>query len=230
MIQPVRVMFFGDSICVGQYVSIHRGWVTRTSSSLYELGERYAKPIVVTNASQNGRTTRQALENMAYEVQSPGADILIVQFGMNDCNYWKSDRGMPRVSKKVFWANLHEIIDRALACGVQKIFLNSNHPTGRNDEILPHTNLTYQQSNEQYNAIIRKVASERSDNVSLNEIETIFKKRTGDDKDKINELLMPEPDLLHLSEKGHDLYYESVYPRIETAVLTLLKKRYGITK
>jgi lysophospholipase L1-like esterase len=209
-------------------VSIHRGWVTRTSSRLSELGKKYGRAIVVTNASQNGRTTRQALENMAYEVQSPGADILIVQFGMNDCNFWESDRGIPRVSKKVFWANLHEIIDRALAFGVQKIFLNSNHPTGRNDEILPYTDLTYQQSNEQYNAIIRKVASERSDIVTLNEIETIFKNRIKNDQQNINEFLMPKPDLLHLSEKGHDLYFDIVYPKVEAAVITLLKEIHGI--
>ena len=222
-------MFFGDSICVGQYVSIHRGWVTRTSSRLSEFGTRYGQPVVVTNVSQNGRTTRQALENMAYEVQSPGADILIVQFGMNDCNYWESDRGIPRVSQKAFWANLHEIIDRALTFGIRKVFLNSNHPTARNEKILPHTDVTYQESNEQYNAIIRQVASECDDRVSLNEIETIFKKRIGSDSDKLMEFLLPEPDLLHLSDQGHDLYFEIVYPKVESAVLELLSEKHGPT-
>ena len=225
MIHSVKIMFFGDSICVGQYVSLHRGWVTRTSSSLAELGSEYGCHVIVTNASQNGRTTRQALENMPYEVQSQSVDILIVQFGMNDCNYWESDRGMPRVSQKAFWANLHEIIDRALAVGIQKIFLNSNHPTGRSDEILPYTDFSYQDSNEQYNAIIRKVASERDRRVSLNEIETIFKRHTGNDPNKLNDLLMPHPDLLHLSEKGHDLYFEIVYPKLKNSIINILKTK-----
>jgi lysophospholipase L1-like esterase len=161
---------------------------------------------------------------MAYEVQSSGADILIVQFGMNDCNYWESDRGLPRVSQKAFWANLHEIIDRALAFGVKEIFLNSNHPTARTEKILPYTNLTYQESNEQYNAMIRKVAMERNDQVSLNEIETTFNNRISNDQNKLNEYLMPAPDLLHLSEKGHDLYFEIVYPKIEQAVTKIVNR------
>ena len=83
----IKVYFFGDSICVGQYISIHKGWVTRTSAELEELGKKYNHQIIVSNASANGRITRQALEQMPYEIQSRHPDILIVQFGLNDCNY-----------------------------------------------------------------------------------------------------------------------------------------------
>ena len=96
----IRVFFFGDSICVGQYVAIHRGWVTRLRQHLSELGEQYGRRITVSNASANGRTTRDALDRMAYEVQSHSPTILIAQFGMNDCNYWKTDLGLPRQPKE----------------------------------------------------------------------------------------------------------------------------------
>ena len=33
----IRVFFFGDSICFGQGVSIHRGWVTRIASETDKL-------------------------------------------------------------------------------------------------------------------------------------------------------------------------------------------------
>ena len=45
-----KLIFFGDSICTGQYISIHKGWVSRLSESLY--GQ-----LVVLNSSVNGRTT-----------------------------------------------------------------------------------------------------------------------------------------------------------------------------
>jgi lysophospholipase L1-like esterase len=217
----INVLFFGDSICVGQYVSIHKGWVTRTSALLAELGKKIGRTIIVTNSSANGRTTRQALEHMPYEVQSKDVDIMIVQFGMNDCNYWQSDRGIPRVSPRAFAANLHEIIARGFHFGMEKILINSNHPTGLESDLMPHANISYQESNEQYNAIIREVAANCGPSVTLNEIETVFKKYAGGDRKRLEELLLPAPDLLHLSKKGHDLYFETVYPKVEQAVLEI---------
>src|SRR6185437_14172947 len=102
--KSVRVTFFGDSICVGQGVSIYRGWVTRLAEELDTHCNVRAK-LIVTNASVNGRTTRQALEDMPYNVQGHGVDLIVIQFGLNDCNYWLTDRGNPRVSLEAFKAN-----------------------------------------------------------------------------------------------------------------------------
>jgi lysophospholipase L1-like esterase len=159
---------------------------------------------------------------MPYEVQSKNIDIMILQFGMNDCNYWKSDQGLPRVSPRSFTANLHEIIERGLHFGVKKILLNSNHPTGRDTNAMPYANISYQESNEIYNAIIREVAANSDPRVMLNEVERAFNKYTRGDRSRLEELLLPAPDLLHLSERGHDLYLESVYPRVERAVLEVV--------
>ena len=83
-----RIFFFGDSICVGQYVSLHKGWVTQLSAAFADFGEARGHRISVTNASASGRITREALERMPYEIQSQHPDIVIIQFGMNDCNHW----------------------------------------------------------------------------------------------------------------------------------------------
>lgn len=221
--QKIKVFFFGDSICVGQHVSIHKGWVTRTSASLSELVWQDSYEVIVANASANGRTTRQALEQMPYEVQSQRPDILIVQFGMNDCNYWQTDHGVPRVSPAAFAANLEEIIMRAFNFGVKKIFLNVNHPTGLDQELLPFTSITYQQSNEQYNQIIREVAIRQDWRVQLNDIEKAFLNYTQGYHERLLDLLLPAPDLLHPSERGHDLYFDVVYPAIKTTVLELIQ-------
>jgi acyl-CoA thioesterase-1 len=218
------MLFFGDSICVGQYVSLHKGWVARISARLSEMSEKYKVQVIVGNASANGRTTRQALEQMPYEVQSQNISLLIVQFGMNDCNYWQTDRGLPRVSPDAFKANLKEILVRAFNFGTKKVFLNTNHPTGLDEEILPFTNVTYQESNEQYNQIIREVAASFDNRVILNDIESGFKEYTKGNRDRLLELLLPSPDRLHPSEMGHGLYYSVAYPSIENVVLELINK------
>src|SRR3989344_2181705 len=108
----MNIFFFGDSICSGQGVSVHKTWVTRISQNLENLEKKYKIPITVTNSSINGNTTRQALERIHYDVLSHGVDIILIQFGMNDCNYWSTDKGLPRISKQAFKSNLLEIIEK----------------------------------------------------------------------------------------------------------------------
>lgn len=219
--REIRVFFFGDSICFGQGVSIHHGWVTRISASLDQLGRTLGREVMLTNASISGNTTRMALERMPYDVQSHGPDVLIVQFGMNDCNHWETDRGNPRVSPRAFEANLQEIIQRGVTFGARRVVLNTNHPTGRTVQPMPHTSLTYQESNERYNEIIRGVARGYDGQVVLNDMEQVFRSHVERAGGELRPLLLPDPDLLHLSVAGHDLYYDAVYPSVREAVLEI---------
>lgn len=151
----MNVFFFGDSLCVGQFISPQKIWVTRIAKKLEELPG--SDKIIVTNASINGNTTRMALERMAYDVQSHGVDVILIQFGANDCNYWQTDSGYPRVSKIGLKANLIEIIDRSRIFGAKEILLNTNNPTPRISLFEP-ASISYQQSSEEFNRIIREVA------------------------------------------------------------------------
>lgn len=222
-VPDLKITFFGDSICVGQYVSLHRGWVARVSELVSRDDTARGYRTVVTNASANGRTSRLALEAMAYEVSSHSPEVLIVQFGMNDCNYWKSDRGIPRVSQKAFVANLEEIVARGVAAGCKRILLNTNHPTGRDREVLPPTNRTYESSNREYNALIREVAQRLGGQVELIDIERAFIGASSGDRSKIDDLLLP--DRLHLAEAGHDLYFSIVAPVVTRIVEELRAER-----
>ena len=206
--RSIKIYFFGDSICEGQRFPTHRGWVNQISQRLE--ADYPHKNIVVSKFAINGRTTRQALETMPYHIQSNAPDILLIQFGMNDCNYWKSDQGVPRVSAGSFRANLSEMINRARCFGVDKIIINTNHPTGLNSD-LPFTQLTYQQSNEQYNQLIRQVAIES--NVILLDMEKEFLTNMARTGNVTEDYVLP--DLLHLGEKGHQLYIQAAYPVIE---------------
>jgi lysophospholipase L1-like esterase len=53
----------------------------------------------------------------------------------------------------------------------------------------------------------------------LNDVESLFLD-TVQKGAPLAELLLP--DQLHLSEKGHDLYFKSIYPLVEQAVSELI--------
>jgi len=58
--------------------------------------------------------------------------------------------------------------------------------------------------------------------VTLCDIRNIFKKFS---RDKLCDLILPFPDLLHLSEKGHVVYAKSIFPFIENAIQEVLNQR-----
>lgn len=208
-----RLVFFGDSICVGQGVSLHKGWVTRLAAYVDDLAVRSGRSVLVVNASENGRTTRQALERMPYEVQSHGLDWIIVQFGLNDCNHWQTDGGLARVSVRAFEANLEEILERAFRFGARRAILNTNHPTTRNQAVMPGTSITYEESNRNYNRAIRAVAARLAQRVDLNDVERHIDGLIERGDVRREDVVLP--DGLHLSERGHDIYLSLLRPLVE---------------
>lgn len=213
--RELRIVFFGDSICVGQGVSIYKGWVTRIAREMEELGRELGRELLVVNASINGNTTRMALERMPYDVQSHGVDLMITQFGLNDCNHWVTDQGVPRVSRDAFIANMREIMTRGRIFGARRILLNNNHPTTREHAKLPSTEITYEDSNRAYNAALRELGQTAGPDVDFTDIEQAFLKRLARPSELSAYLLTDE---LHLSAAGHDVYFEIMAPKVRKAV------------
>ncbi len=211
-----KLFFFGDSICNGQGVAIHKGWVTRLAALLETFN---GHPVDVINSSVNGRTTRQALESMPYEIQSQQPDFVVVQFGMNDANHWQTDKGLPRVSPQAFIANLEEIVQRAFVFGARCVFVHTNHPTGRTSEPMAGTGICYEDSNRRYNQLIRERFTGLRPDIEFNDIEQHFAQALASGC-RLEDLLLP--DLLHLSEAGHSLYLECVHPAIVAALRNYL--------
>jgi lysophospholipase L1-like esterase len=218
----MRLVFFGDSICVGQYVPTHETWVSLLSARLRRVAEAQGVELSVANASVNGNTTRAALERMPQDVQKDGADLLLVQFGLNDCNYWQTDVGVPRVSPKAFAANLEEIVERGRRCGASRVLLNSNHPSGRDQDPLPGLGEPYERSNERYNEIVRSVAQQLGARVVFTDVEAAFKRHTAGCRERLLSLLLDAPDLIHLSKAGHAFYAEILGPVVERALLDVI--------
>ena len=209
----MKIIFFGDSITVGQYIPPHQTWSSRLSKQITEFGLNCEKEILVQIEAINGRTTRQALEDIPVEVQKHSPQMVMVQFGMNDCNHWLTDQGLPRVSEAGFRANLLEIIDRCFNFGAKHIFLNTNHPSARSLPLDARPAITYQQSNQRYNEIIRDVAHNFSaEQLTLIDMETVFLTNMDSKGKTAADFVLPEPDLLHLNQDGHDLYFETISP------------------
>ncbi len=214
----MKFAFFGDSICAGQGVSIHRTWAVRLSALLEDALGQGGRGLVTMNPSINGDTTRMALGRIAHDIQNHRVDAIMIQFGMNDANHWDTDLGAPRVSEAAFAANLGEIIDRARRFGAETVFLNTNHPTTRTHKAMAGGARTYQQSNERYNEIIREVAAGR-DGVILNDVEQDWRQRIDAGASRLADMLLP--DELHLSEAGHDAYLDFLSARVVSRMTSL---------
>lgn len=208
----LSIVFFGDSITEGQYVDPSLRWSDLIAAHLAKKYFNSNISIACANRGISGETSRQGLARYASDVQDLAPDILTIEFGLNDCNFWQTDKGMPRVTLDSYRANLEEMILRARAFDVEHIILSNNHKTGRNK--LLAGGLTLEQNRKIYNAVVKEVADKH--NVVFCDIEAAFDRQ--DPKTYNDEMLLPYPDLLHLSEKGHILYMDTILPKIENAI------------
>ena len=150
------------------------------------------------NAGVNRNTTRQALERIGYDVQVHVPGVVVVQFGLNDCNRWESDGGLPRVSADAFEMNLIEIVDRCRAAGAKAVIVNTNHPTRKGSP--------YDGDNSSYNDRIRRVGKARPAVVVV-DMERVFGTAVANGVPLESFLLA---DGVHISEDGHGLYVDSL--------------------
>lgn len=85
-----------------------------------------------------------------------------------------------------------------------------------------NTQLTYAESNANYNEIIRKVADENK-NIKFVDMEKAFIDYCQRDGVSLDELVLP--DQIHLSQKGHEIYLETFYPKLKEYINKLLNSK-----
>ena len=219
-IQSKSFYLFGDSICFGQLVSVNHSWAMLLATAINKLPIFEGK-VLLQNTGVNGNTTRQALERMHHDVTFYHPDYLMIQFGMNDCNYWLTDIKLPRVSPKAFVANLEEMVLRALACGTHHVFLNTNHPSLKGN--FSHVSeKTYDQSNAEYSELVRDAYRNMVQDqlpVTLIDMEAAWKMKLHENSvGSLDSLLLA--DGIHLSVSGHRLYAEVVVPLVTAFLIS----------
>jgi lysophospholipase L1-like esterase len=215
--QPITVVFMGDSITEGQYVHHSVRWTALVSSSIRkQFASTESELHFFFNRGVSGETTRQGLERFPRDVQNVRPDIMTLQFGLNDCNCWDTDLGLSRVSEAAYRANLIEMIDRARRFGAKRIILSTNHPTLRHAQLASGESL--EQRRVRYNNIVRNVAVVTG--VTLCDIEQAFSRY---DRPRLAELLLPPPDVLHLSKEGHSCYASVILRPLVAAVKDVIR-------
>ena len=210
----INLIHMGDSITFGQYLDPNLRWTTIVSNSNRKVFSSPGLEIVVRNHGISGETTRMGLERFPKDVQNCSPDILTLQYGLNDCNCWVTDKGPPRVSEAAFKANLLEMIARARVFGTREIILSTNHRTLRHDVLV--SGEVYEDANLRYSEIVRDVA--RQIDVTLCDIQLAF---DGFSDEQLGRMLLPAPDLLHLSQEGNRVYADTIYPFIRRSIESL---------
>ncbi len=210
----ITVTHLGDSITAGQRVDPGVRWTTHIQR---QLSVTFEEEVVSYNLGISGEQTRMALERFPKVVQEERPDVLTIQYGMTDCNCWLTDSGLPRVSEDAYAANLTEMVHRAQAHGTSHVILATSHPTLRL-AVMPNGE-RYEAANARYSELLQRVAGETG--VLLCDIRGAFERSEVD----LEHLLIPEPDLLHLSEQGHRLYFAAIWPFVEDAVSSVLHDR-----
>lgn len=214
------MVYMGDSITEGQYVPTELRWTDIVSDNLQRKFLPSPTNLMLVNQGISGETTRQGLERFARSVQAHQPEVMTLQFGLNDCNCWVTDRGLPRVSLGAYRENLNEMIDRARIFGAREIILSTNHPTLRRKVLLSGESL--EDGRRRYNDVVRAIASEKR--VTLCDIDAAF--GTPPD-DELETLLLAYPDHLHLSPTGHLKYAAIIQPYIEQSIDRILSEKHS---
>ena len=216
----ITIVFMGDSITFGQCVDSEFRWANSIADRLLRMYLDTAINIHLMNRGVSGETSRQGLERFPVDVQNAHPDIMTLQFGLNDCNCWLSDRGQARVSEAAFRANLIEMISRARIFGGRQIILSNNHRTVRHKMML--SGERYEDANARYSEIIREVSEETG--VTFCDIRKAFESFS---ESELEQLLIPYPDQLHLSAAGNRVYEDAIWPLIRNAVEAVIKEKLG---
>jgi lysophospholipase L1-like esterase len=216
--REIRIVYMGDSITYGQYVDSERRWTAVVDRRLREAHPEAA--IATYNRGVSGDTTVRGLLRFPEDVQAVEAVIASVHFGLNDCNCWQTDRGLPRVSPRAFEANLLEMVARLKHFGARHVVTMTSHRTLRRAPLA--SGEIYEDASTRYSEIIRLVAAEA--NIELVDVRRAF---DAFDDSTLQRLLLPEPDLLHLSEEGHEVYAELVYPFFDQALAHVTREDNG---
>jgi lysophospholipase L1-like esterase len=176
------IIGIGDSITYGQHLGPDEAWP--------QLIQGYE----VLSAGVPSDTTRLGLERFPRDVQALRPEVVVIQFGHNDCNRWDSDRGLPRVSERAYAANLDEMVARCRVFDATPLLctLTPSHRSARHAADVAT-----------YDGILRRVA--RANEVEIIDVRTVFMPDGVED-----DMPLLLDDGLHLSQMGHRFYATTV--------------------
>jgi len=197
----MHIICLGDSITHASSFAESDRWPTvlQKKLDLVKLNE-----YKVYNRGINGNTTVDGFERFPEEIIPLLPGLLIVEFGINDCNHreWNI---IPRVGLEEY---KNKLIEFHRICGnhKSKIVFIVNHPL-EDSPILQGNGQNFYENLKPYNQAVREIASEvKAPIIDLPEII-----KNGDIN--LNEFL--DEDRIHLTIKGNHSYAEMVFDRLK---------------
>jgi lysophospholipase L1-like esterase len=202
--EVIRIIGFGDSITQGN-LEVTGEWPHELQVKL----DNWKKGTYeVINKGKNGNTTSNAFDRIESDILPNLPAILIVAFGINDCNH-RAWAKVPRVSVAEYEKNIREFYRITKSKGGCCIFV-VNHilqPLEGSRFKNQGNGLSYQENLEVYNDTVRKLSSE------LNVPIIDFPKHISENAIDIQSLLIE--DGVHLSRYGYDVYTEYIFHRLK---------------
>jgi lysophospholipase L1-like esterase len=197
---PIRIIGFGDSITQGN-VEMNGAWPEELQTKLDNWN---AGTYEVINKGINGNTTANGLDRFESDIISNLPGILIVAFGINDCNH-RAWAKVPRVSIAEYEKNIREFHRITISKGGCCIFV-VNHilqPLEGSRFKNQGNEKNYQENLEEYNSTIRRLSKE------LNVPAIDFPEYIRENSIDVQSLLIE--DGVHLSRMGYNLYTEYIF-------------------
>lgn len=202
--EVIRIIAFGDSITQGN-LGVTGEWPQELQEKLDNWKKGKYKVI---NKGKNGNTTSNAFDRIESDILPNLPGILIVAFGINDCNH-RAWAKVPRVSVDEYEKNIREFHRIATSKGSFCIFV-VNHilePLEGSRFLKQGNGKTYQENLEAYNSTIHNLSQE------LNVPIIDFPKHIIENAIDIQSLLIE--DGVHLSRAGYDVYSEYIFQRLK---------------
>lgn len=159
--------------------------------------KREIKKYKFRNISKVGGTSSFVVKNFLKKIRGKKFEISILQIGLNDSYHFKSLKGKPQISKKVFKKNLINIILELKKVTLKKILVLNYHKLLKNS--LEINGKTINENLNIYNKIIEKI-SKKIRAVSFLNIAKLTSKILP------KKICRPFPDGVHLSAKGAKIY------------------------
>jgi lysophospholipase L1-like esterase len=187
--EPLKIVFFGDSVTYGYGVD-------ETKESFFARIDDVMKKGVYNNvrtfnAGVNGDNTSEAL-NRVKDVIALDPDIVIIAFGLNDCQ-------ISKITPNLFRQNLLKII-ASLSPETRIVLATSNSFMETGQSLWKDLNRTL----DVYMDVIRTLAREKG--YPLIDVNTVWKNQLRQDSRNIESMYR---DPTHPSAKGHTLIYET---------------------
>jgi acyl-CoA thioesterase-1 len=198
--ERIRIIGFGDSITQGN-MELNGAWPQELQVKL----DNWKKGTYeVINKGINGNTTSNGLDRFESDIISNLPGILIVAFGINDCNH-RAWAKVPRVSVAEYEKNIREFHRITTSKGGCCIFV-VNHilqPLEGSRFLNQGNEKTYQENLEAYNSTVRNLSLE------LNVPIIDFNKHIIEKAIDVQSLLVE--DGVHLSRYGYTVYTEYIF-------------------